>query len=58
MTAQKALEELLENEAEYRTTKINDIAEITYLRDISVNRYQDFFVLTTYCSTSVNLYQD
>jgi len=34
------------------------IVKITYPRNIIVNRYQDFFVLTTYCSTSVNLYQD
>ena len=32
--------------------------EYLYLRDINVNRYQDFYVLTIYCSTSVNLYQD
>ena len=28
------------------------------LREINVNRYQDFYVLTTYCSTSINLYRD
>ncbi|MBQ6301957.1 MAG: hypothetical protein IJK75_06160, partial [Bacteroidales bacterium] len=58
LSSKKTLEELLENEATITDARINNIAKIDYLRDIIVNRYQDFFVLTTYCSTSVNLYQD
>ena len=43
---------------ERRRCRDKNAAKILYPRDINVNRYQDFYVLTTYCSTSVNLHQD
>jgi hypothetical protein len=37
---------------------INNVTKMYYHRDINDNRYQDFFVLSNYCSISVNIFQD
>ena len=41
-----------------RRCRYENDAKMLYLRIINVNRYQDIHVPTTYCSTSVNLFQD